>query len=75
MLKRERTQAMEAMRFDEPHEVLLVEEDGRESYHHEMLPGPSASAANWVAYTQVVETWKVIGGTVTIRKLTDKGGE
>ena len=75
MVRRERTQVMEAMRFDEPHEVLLIESDGCESYHHELLPGPSAFAANWVAYTQVLEAWKVIGGTVTIRKLTDKGGE
>ena len=72
---RERNRAMEAMRFDEPHEVLLVEEDGRESYQAELAPGRSASAANWVAYTQVVEASKVIGGTVTLRKLTAKGGE
>ena len=72
MLRRERTRAMDAVTFDEPHEVLLVEKDGRESYHHEMLPGPSAFARNWVAYTQVVEAGKVIGGAVTIRK---KGGE
>ena len=75
MIKRERTQAMEAMRFDEPHEVILIESNGRENYHHELLPGPSAFAANWVAYTQVVEASKIIGGTVTIRKLADKGGE
>ena len=68
MTKRERTQAMEAMRFDEPHEVLLIEHDGRESYHAELATGPSAFAANWVAYTQVFEAAKVIGGTVTIRK-------
>jgi len=74
-MRRERNRAMEAVTFDEPHEVLLVEEDGRESYHHEMLPGPSASAANWAAYTQVFEAAVVIGGTVTLRKLTDKGGE
>jgi hypothetical protein len=72
MLRRERTRAMDAMRFDEPHEVLLVESNGRESYHAELTPGPSAFAANWVAYTQVIEAGKVIGGAVTIRK---KGGE
>ena len=74
-MRRERTQAMEAMQFDEPHEVLLVEKDCRESYQAELAPGSSAFAANWVAYTRVVEAWKVIGGTVTIRKLADKGGE
>mgnify|MGYP003132612535 CR=1 FL=1 len=74
-MRRERNRAMEAVTFDEPHEVLLVEEDGRESYQAELASGRSASAANWVAYTRVVEAWKVIGGTVTLRKLADKGGE
>ncbi len=71
-MRRERNRAMEAVTFDEPHEVLLVEEDGRENYQAELAPGRSASAANWVAYTQVVEASKIIGGTVTIRKLADK---
>ena len=74
-MRRERNRAMDAVTFDEPHEVLLVEQDGRESYHHEMLPGPSASATNWVAYTQVFEACAVLGGIVTIRKLAAKGGE
>jgi len=73
-MRRARNQAMDAVTFDEAHEVLVVEEDGRESYHQTLLPGRRHRAANWAAYTQAFEVAEVIGGTVRIRRLA-KGGE
>jgi hypothetical protein len=69
-MKSARKRAEESFTFKVPHETFVQMPDGDKCYRAELTVGRRSFAANWAAYTSVVQACRVVGGTVVVQPIS-----